>query len=232
MKLSLSRDAVDGRYQTREIEVDPGCFRGGLRRLDLSSGCLHAGFRRQIILNGIVEVLLARGLYSGQRSVPLHVKLGSALNRFGGGKLGLGLGQLSLRLIERCLKWARIDLEEQLTLLDERAFLVTLPHDVAGDLRPDVGIRESVERADPFAKNRNILLLNLHDLNVRRRGRIRHRYMAWPYCSNNQSDDNQGKRHANPEFVFRRDAHFYLRHYAKLVLRFLHLLEYRPNRSR
>ena len=99
-----------------KLEIDLGRFDGSLGGLDLSLGRLHGGLGRQIILNGVVEILLAGGLLFGQRGVPLYVKLGSALNRFGVGKLRLGLRQLSFGLVERRLKWPRIDLEEQLAL--------------------------------------------------------------------------------------------------------------------
>ncbi len=86
------------------------------------------------------------------------------MNRFGGSKLRFRLCPLSLGLVKSCLKWAGADLEEQLALLDERAFLVALPHQAAGHLCSHVGVDESVKGADPLAKNRNILLLDLHDL--------------------------------------------------------------------
>ena len=80
----------------------------------------------------------------------------------------LGLRQLPFGLVERRPKRPRVNLEEQLTLLDECPFLVALAQKVAGDLRPDIGVCETVERADPLAINRNIPLLNLHDLDIGR----------------------------------------------------------------
>ena len=100
---------------------------------------------------------------------------------------------------------------------DECAFLVALPHQVAGDLRSDVGIHESVERADPLAINRNILLLNLHDLNVRRSAGLS-RYVLWVDRSNNQADDEQANRSAYPEFVFRKRVHILSRQGSRRTL--------------
>src|SRR3989442_10452763 len=93
----------------------------------------------------------------------------------------------------------------------ECAFLVALPQEIARDLCPDVGVRESVERADPLAKNRNILLLNLHDLNVGRSARLHSRCVLWARRSNNQADDDQEKRAAYPEFVFQKCVHVFPR---------------------
>ena len=111
------------------------------------------------------------------------------MNRLGVGKHGLGLRQLPFGLVERGLKWPWINFEKKLALLDECSFLVGLSHDVAGDLGPDIGICETVERADPFAINRYIFLLNLHDLDFQRRVRRRSGYVFGAYRSNNQADD-------------------------------------------
>jgi len=47
---------------------------------------------------------------------------------------------LSFRLIEHCLKRPRINLEEELALLNERTLLIILLQQVAGDLCFDVGV--------------------------------------------------------------------------------------------
>ena len=133
------------------------------------------------------------------------------MHRLSVGKRGLRLRQLPFGLIERRLKGARVDLEQQLPLPDKRAFLVALSLQVARDLRSDIGIGESVERADPLAKNGNILLLNLHDLNVRSAPRLRARYMLWPHRSYGHADDGQAKPSAYPEFAFRTRIHGSLR---------------------
>src|SRR5208282_1157522 len=122
LELSLSGDAVDGRDESREIQVNLGRLNGRLSRLDLSFGRCHRSLGRQVILNGVVQILLAGSLLFCQWGVAVDVKFGSALNRLGIGELGSRLCQLSLRLVERRLKGARIDLKEQLPLLDECAF--------------------------------------------------------------------------------------------------------------
>src|SRR6267378_2304617 len=207
LKLSLPGDAVDGCNEAGKIDVDLGRFNGSLGCLNLSQGRCHRSLRRQIVLDGVVQILLAGGLLFGQRNVAVDVKFGPALHCLGVGKHGLGLRHLPFGLVERGLKRTRIDLKEYLPLPDECAFLVALPQKIARDLRPDVRIGESVERADPLAKNRNILLFNLHDLNVRRSARLRSRCVLWARRSNNQADDNQEKRAAYPEFVFRKCVH-------------------------
>jgi hypothetical protein len=54
--------------------------------------------------------------------------LSAALDGFGIGKRSRGLCQLTLGLVERGLKRARVNLEEQLAFLDERTFLIALPN--------------------------------------------------------------------------------------------------------
>ena len=112
LKLGLSGDAVDRRNQSRKIEIDLSGFDGSLVRFDLRFSCLHSGLGGQVILNGIVEILLARRLFSSQWSVTVHIKLSSALLRFGIGQIGSGLRQLPLGLIECCLKGSRVNLEK------------------------------------------------------------------------------------------------------------------------
>src|SRR5437016_5622770 len=211
LKLGLSSYAVDGRNEPREIEVDLSRFHGGFSGLDLSFGGGHRCLRRQVVLNGVVQILLASGLLFRQRGVAVDIKFGPALHRLSVGKRGLGLRQLPFGLIERRLKGTRVDLEEPLPLPDECPFLIALSLQVARDLRPDVGIRESVQRADPLAKNWNILLLNLHDLHVRRSAWLRPRYMFWAQRSYGHADDDQAKPSAYPEFAFPNRVHGSLR---------------------
>ena len=74
--------------------------------------------------------------------------------------------ELPFGLIEHRLKRPRIDLKQQLSFLDERAFGVVLREQIAGHLRLDLGVDHPVERADPFAVDRNILLLHVYDLHL------------------------------------------------------------------
>ena len=61
-------------------------------------------------------------------------------------------------------------MKEQLALLYESAFFVRLLEKIARYLRLDVGVDESVQSADPFAVNRDILLLDFDNFHLRRRG--------------------------------------------------------------
>ena len=65
MKLRLTCDAVNGRDEPGEIEVDLCGLQSSLSRLDLSLGCCHGSLRGKIVLNGIIQILLAGCLLSG-----------------------------------------------------------------------------------------------------------------------------------------------------------------------
>ena len=105
-----------GADEPRKIEIDLGGFNGSLSRLDLSFGRRHRRLGRQVVLNGVVQILLAGGLLFCQRGVAVDVKFGPALHRLGIGELRRRLCQLSLGLIESRLKGPRIDFKEQLAL--------------------------------------------------------------------------------------------------------------------
>ena len=85
------------------------------------------------------------------------------------GELAFSIRELSFGLIERRLKSSRVDLEQQLALLYERAFLVRVSQQIAGYLRLDLRVDQPVERTDPFLPDRNIPLLYLNHLDFRRR---------------------------------------------------------------
>src|SRR5260370_39560694 len=118
----------------------------------------------------------------GERGIAVFIELRLALVCFGARQLrfrllilrlslrqlAVRLGQLSPRLVRRSLKWARIDLEKQLALLDERAFRIVLGEEVAGDLGADGGVHHAGQGSDPLAVNRDILLLDGNDFNLRR----------------------------------------------------------------
>ena len=146
----------------------------------------------------VIQILLRDGLLLCERSVAVHIELRPALIGFRHGDLGLGLRQLSLRLlhlplrlrqltfglIQHGLKGPRIDLKQQLALLDESALFVRLLEKIAGNLRLDVGVNEPIQRADPFAINRHIFLLDRGDLHFERRciccyGRLGGRPTRW-----------------------------------------------------
>src|SRR5258708_14558429 len=88
-----------------------------------------------------------------------------------------------------------MNLKEELAFVYERALLVVLPDQVACDLRPDVGINKTVERANPFAVNRNIPLFDLRHHNVRRSSRSSARRTFRTKGSSYKTNDTQ-TRHA------------------------------------
>src|SRR5215475_7496937 len=75
------------------------------------------------------------------------IKLSPSLDGFRICQRGLRLCKLSLGLIESCLKRAGINLKEELALLDEGAFLISLLQQIAGDLSSDVRVFQPVECA-------------------------------------------------------------------------------------
>src|SRR5579862_6364781 len=147
LDLGRTSDAVDGRVQLREAEVYVrrlkrrlrgfDCSRRGLNlrlcRFNLCGRHLHLGFGGNIVLNRVIEILLGDSSLLGERRVAVFIELSLALNGLGARQLSLrllvlrlrlcqltvGLGKLPSGLVRRCLKRARIDPEEQLTLCDK-----------------------------------------------------------------------------------------------------------------
>src|SRR5215472_618947 len=140
LELRLPCNAIDRCDEPGELEVDPRRFDRSLRSLNLGFGSFHACYGREIVLNRVVEILLRSSLLSGQRSVPLDIKLGAALYGLGAGKLGFGLCQLTFGLVQCCLKWPWVDLEKELSFLDKGTLLITLLDQVPCHLRPDICI--------------------------------------------------------------------------------------------
>src|ERR1700722_354574 len=108
------------------------------------------------------------------------------------------------------MKRPRVNLEKQLALLDESALLVALSHEVTGNLCPDVGVCESVECADPLAKNWNVLLLHLHHLNFRT-GR-RPRAVLCSRGRKKQAGGYENDRSAHYEGAFQSGGHVHLQY--------------------
>ena len=77
-------------------------------------------------------------------------------------QLSLGLSNLALRLFNHSLERPGIDLEENLPLGHLRAFTIKLAHQVAADLRLNLGIDIAIQRANPLACHGHIGLLH-HD---------------------------------------------------------------------
>ena len=81
--------------------------------------------------------------------------------------------QPRLGLAQRRLERAAIDLEEHLALPHVGAFAVGAAQQVAGDLRPDLGVDDAVEGGDPLAGDRDALGRHGDDRDRRRRRRRR-----------------------------------------------------------
>jgi hypothetical protein len=64
---SLSGDAIDGRGETREFQIDSSGFDGGFVSADLRLGGLYGSNGGKIILYGVIEILLAGGLLARDR---------------------------------------------------------------------------------------------------------------------------------------------------------------------
>ena len=195
--MGLPSDAVDGRNEARKVQIDLRSFNRSLVGLDLSLGGFYGCERGEIVLNRIVEILLAGRLLLCKRRVALDVKFSPTLHCFGIGERGLRLSKLALSLIECRLKRPRIDLEKELALLNKSPLLIALLQQVAGDLCPDVSIDQTVKRANPLHINRNILLLNLRHLDIRSAWRRTHSLLVRPNGSNNQSEHDQAKNSAD-----------------------------------
>src|SRR3974390_3493837 len=75
--------------------------------------------------------------------------------------------------------------------VDERSFLVALPHQIAGHLSSDFGVRETVKRADMFDIDLHILLLDRRDLDLRRTGWRGSRCVLPAYRSNHKAHEQQ-----------------------------------------
>ena len=72
------------------------------------------------------------------------------------------------------------------------ALSVILLDQISADLRANLGIGIAVESADPFAKNGDILLLNLNHLDIDRRARRCARDRVWA-CPEDHAEDDQAK---------------------------------------
>ena len=118
-------------------------------------------------------------------NIALHVQLGVR-------HLRLSLRQLSFGLIKHGLKRTGIDLKEELTLLDECAFVIILANQVTAHLRLNLRIDVAFERSHPLALNRHILLNDRRDFDDRwwRRGCSPHVAIAAAKCIEQENRTN------------------------------------------
>src|SRR6266446_5682202 len=160
----------------RDVRLIPGHRR--LRVREARAGGLHRSHIRQVGLHRVIQLLLADRAALRQRGVAADVELRVLLVRLGPGHVRLGLRDLRLRLLDLRLRLQElgpglfggdlirpgVDLEQKVTGLDARPFLVVLAHEVSGnpgaDLRGDVPHRG----AHPLAVDRHVLLDHRLDL--------------------------------------------------------------------
>ncbi len=112
LRLRHARQTIHRRSDAGEIEIQLRAFQRGFVRFNLRFG-------RQIRLQGVVQFLLADGLFLRERRVALHVQ-------FRLSQLRLVLRQLGLRLVQGGLEGARVNLEQPIALFYPAAFGVIL----------------------------------------------------------------------------------------------------------
>jgi hypothetical protein len=78
---------------------------------------------------------------------------------------------LRIGLVEHRLKGTRIDLEQNLALPDERAFLVALLNEISTYLRLDLSVDITIQRRDPFTVDGDIPLYDADNFDLSGRGR-------------------------------------------------------------
>src|SRR5260370_28845330 len=161
-----------------------------LRQLRL--GGLYSGFGGEIRLDSVVELTLGNGTLLRQRRVAIHIELGLA-------RLGLGLRELRLGLVEHGLKRARVDLEKDLPLPDERSFLIGLVDNVSGYLWLDLSVDVAIQRRDPFAVYRDIPLYDADDFDLSR-WRRGSRFLALASQEHGLIEDDQQSPHGPSAF--------------------------------
>src|ERR1700730_10534365 len=154
-----------------EAEIQLCVFDCRLRGCDGSFRRLDGGFALSFLLRVVVELALGDSACFGERRVAVDVDYRELELRLGLLYLALGLRKLSLGLIKRGLKWAGVNLEQDLTLGNLRAFFVILLYQVSRRLGLNLGVHETVQRPNPFAGQRYVrgLDLNYSDGHRRRR---------------------------------------------------------------
>ena len=174
-------DAVQQGAHLRPAEIQLGAFDRGLLRLDSGLvGCL----RLQIV----VQLRARNGTRLGERRIALGIDLGQQ-------QLRLRLGQLTLRLIERGLEGAGVNLVQNLPRAHLRALFVVLADQVAGDLGLNLGVGVSIEIRDPVTEDRHILLLHGCGRHVRRRILGRAAAFGGVAAAGNQREPGQQQQH-------------------------------------
>ncbi len=120
------------------------------RLLHCGTARCYGRFRGQLHLRVVLELAAGNGIRLGFRDIAFDVE-GGVL------ELCLCLCELGFRLVEHGLKRARIDLKENVVLVNEGAFAIVLFDQVACDLRLDLRIDIPVQRGNPLAVEADIL---------------------------------------------------------------------------
>src|SRR5258708_13064587 len=122
---------------------DPGDERADLRESQVELSLFHVGFSDAnpgalsgLLLYFVVELALSYGMRLGEGRIALYVDVGQ-------GKLRSRLRQLTLRLIQRCLKRPGINLEQDLPALYDGPFAVILFVHLTGYLSLNLRIAKS-----------------------------------------------------------------------------------------
>ena len=84
--------------------------------------------------------------------------------------LGLRHRYVCLGILHRGLILPRVQLEQKLALLHEKAVLVILPEQIALYLRSDVGVHRAVQLRHPFVVDGHVLLHDVGDQDLGRTG--------------------------------------------------------------
>ena len=118
---------------------------------------LHSGtgggygrLRRQLHLRVILELTAGNGVRLGLRNIAFDVESGVL-------KLCLRLRELGFRLVQVGLEGARIDLKENVVLVNEGPFPIILLDQVPRDMRLDLRIDISIQCGYPLAVEADIL---------------------------------------------------------------------------
>ena len=161
----LADASSDGRGHVGVAEVDRGVVLRGL-------GGGHGGLGLAVRRHGVVVFLLADRIGLDQRRVAIGQHLGA--EQIGLRLLELGGGLIVGRLVRR-----RIDLEEQLLLLDVAALLESDLLDDAGHPRADLRIADRIDTAGQLRHDRRALGLDRDDADLGHAG-VHLRVLAAP----------------------------------------------------
>ena len=114
-------------------------------------------------LLGVRVVLLGDAAALHQACIAFLVACGALVRGLGLQHTGFGCRQGGFRLLHGGLVDVRLDLEEDVPFLHERAVAVHALDELADDLRADVGLLHPTQVTEPGGGDVDIALLHLHD---------------------------------------------------------------------